>query len=76
MRDSVGFIKHRGAQTFTVFLIAISLVGLWGVAGAETILPSEFSAKTKACIDCHKKETLATVEQWGSSRHYRAKVGC
>jgi len=45
-------------------------------AGAAEMTLPELSPQTIACIDCHKKETQATVEQWGSSRHYRAKIGC
>lgn len=45
-------------------------------ASPGSSLPSDFSPITRSCIECHQKETLAVVEQWGSSRHYRAKVGC
>jgi len=34
---------------------------------------SEESAK---CIDCHKKQSPAIYEQWGTSKHFRANVGC
>ena len=36
----------------------------------------ELSAKSKVCIECHKKENLAIYQQWGSSKHFRANVGC
>ena len=39
-------------------------------------LPGVLSAQSKECIECHKKETPATVQQWGASRHYRGKIGC
>ena len=39
-------------------------------------LPADFSPASKECIECHQKATLAVVQQWGASRHYRAKVGC
>ncbi len=45
-------------------------------AYAGSQLPGDFTKQTRECIDCHMKETLSTVEQWGASRHYRAKVGC
>lgn len=36
----------------------------------------ELSAKTKACIECHRTENTPIYQQWGSSKHYRAKIGC
>ncbi len=32
--------------------------------------------QSKACVECHKKESSAVYGQWGSSKHYRANVGC
>ncbi len=49
---------------------------LVGEAIAQTQLPAAFSKESKECITCHVKESEAIVEQWGASRHYRAKVGC
>jgi len=49
---------------------------LVGNALAQTQLPAEFSKESLECIACHTKESKAIVEQWGASRHYRAKVGC
>ena len=36
----------------------------------------EMSVESKACADCHKKESGAIYQQWGTSKHYRANVGC
>ena len=36
----------------------------------------ELSPISRECIDCHKKESYALYQQWGSSKHYRANVGC
>jgi hypothetical protein len=38
--------------------------------------PKDFSEETKKCIQCHKKDQPGIVQQWGASKHYRAKVGC
>ena len=38
--------------------------------------PTEMSSETKDCIACHKQESAALYGQWGSSKHYRANVGC
>ncbi len=43
---------------------------------AEMSGPSELSGKSRQCIDCHKQETPAIVQQWGSSKHFRGNVGC
>ena len=32
--------------------------------------------QSKACAECHKKESPALYNQWGSSKHYRGNVGC
>ncbi len=45
-------------------------------AYAGSQLPGDYSEQTRECITCHRKESLSIVEQWGASRHYRAKVGC
>ena len=36
----------------------------------------EMSPQSKACAECHKKESPALYEQWGASKHYRGNVGC
>ncbi len=38
--------------------------------------PDEMSDTTRACVSCHKKNNPGLVQQWGSSKHYRANVGC
>ena len=37
---------------------------------------SEMSDITRECVDCHAAENPGLYQQWGSSRHYRANVGC
>ncbi len=44
-------------------------------AGAATI-PDTLSKESKACLDCHRKESLGVTQQWGASKHFRANVGC
>ncbi|MEZ4469567.1 MAG: multiheme c-type cytochrome [bacterium] len=39
-------------------------------------IASAFSAETQECLACHQKESRAIVQQWGASRHFRARVGC
>ena len=53
--------------------LAFSFAG--GNAFAKTT-PDKFSKETMECMKCHKKTSNAIVQQWGESKHYRAKVGC
>ena len=43
---------------------------------AQAIGLPEMSKQTKECVECHKKEHHSIYQQWGSSKHYRANVGC
>jgi len=52
------------------------LVLLWCGAAFAVTITDDFTAESKACLDCHQKESKAIVQQWGSSKHYRGKVGC
>ncbi len=52
----------------TLLLTAPAFASPWG-------LP-ELSAESKECIRCHKVEDHGIYQQWGSSKHYRANVGC
>jgi len=45
-------------------------------ASAETTIPSELSTQTQECIECHATETAAIYQEWGTSKHFRANVGC
>ncbi|MDM8006985.1 MAG: multiheme c-type cytochrome [Phycisphaerae bacterium] len=62
--------KTIAGTAAAAILAAATLVGAapWG-------LP-ELSAKTKACVECHRTENTPIYQQWGSSKHYRAKIGC
>ncbi len=37
---------------------------------------AELSSESKKCIDCHMREDPAIYGQWGTSKHFRANVGC
>jgi formate-dependent nitrite reductase cytochrome c552 subunit len=53
---------------------AIVLAAPWSLRAGFTL--TEMSAQSKACVDCHKKESAAIYQQWGTSKHYRANVSC
>jgi formate-dependent nitrite reductase cytochrome c552 subunit len=59
-----------------VSIVTLGLLVLLPAYSQASFSPKELTEKSKACIDCHKKETPAIIEMWGSSKHYRANVGC
>jgi hydroxylamine dehydrogenase len=58
------------------------ILGLGSVAAAlaaaavAATVPSTLSAESKECIDCHREQTAAIYQEWGTSKHFRANVGC
>ena len=77
--------KRRWVMRFlvTMFTLAVACA-LGGAAGAQPnegsagagyILP-QISPESAACAECHKKESPAIYEQWGSSKHFRGNIGC
>ncbi|MCU7958425.1 MAG: hydroxylamine oxidoreductase [gamma proteobacterium symbiont of Bathyaustriella thionipta] len=56
-------------------VICLVTVSFAATASVKTP-PSEMSKETKKCVACHKKKDPGLVQMWGSSKHYRAKVGC
>ncbi|MCK5696929.1 MAG: hydroxylamine oxidoreductase [Gammaproteobacteria bacterium] len=60
-----------------LFFITVCFTMLLNTASASVKeAPQEFSEESKQCIKCHKKNNPGIVQQWGASKHYRAKVGC
>jgi hypothetical protein len=43
---------------------------------AQASIPTELSEASRACLACHKSDQPGVYLQWGSSKHYRANVGC
>ena len=56
----------------TALLLFTSSMALAAVKEA----PKEMSKETKECVKCHKKDNPGIIQQWGSSKHYGANVGC
>ncbi len=63
-------MKTNSILLFTAAVIAAPLLASAGFTLAE------MSPQSKACVDCHKKESPAIYEQWGASKHYRGNIGC
>ncbi|MBU0616940.1 MAG: hypothetical protein KKI02_04425 [Planctomycetes bacterium] len=63
----------------TTWLCTPGLIALFtwtATAPAQVIGLPELSKESRECIDCHKKESRAIYQMWGTSKHYRANVGC
>ncbi len=43
---------------------------------AQVFGPRELSEQSRQCIACHKERNPALYQQWGSSKHFGANVGC
>ena len=61
-------------KNLIILPIIFFFTGLVQLEAKET--PDQFSDETKKCMTCHSKESKGIYEQWGASKHYRAKVGC
>ena len=59
-----------------ITLAAFLLFGANPVLASVDAPPNEMSEETKQCVKCHKKNNPGITQQWGASKHYRAKVGC
>ena len=59
--------RYRGILACAVLAISP------GIFGAGLPALSEESA---ACVACHREDSPGIYQQWGTSRHFRANVGC
>jgi len=57
-------------------LAALGLAAAASSASAQVIGLPELSDVSKECIEGHKKKSPVIDQQWGTSKHYRANVGC
>jgi len=60
----------------TALMLAIGIQGGNVQAAQESGLPSQLSEETKTCLQCHKEINRGMYQQWGSSKHFGANVGC
>jgi len=59
-----------------VIMACFLLAGTVAFAVTKSGLPQEISQTTQECIGCHMETDVGIYQQWGDSKHYRAKVGC
>jgi nitrate/TMAO reductase-like tetraheme cytochrome c subunit len=57
-------------------LMVVSLVAVAWSGFAQTTIPSEMSEETGECIECHATQNAGIYQEWGTSKHFRAHVGC
>jgi len=62
-------------QVIGALVLGCELDGLGRLNAQAWGLP-ELSPETETCLDCHRVENPPIYQQWGSSKHFRAKVGC
>lgn len=75
-RFSTG-LTRTAAKPLTAALAVIAAMTFTLPAPASALFgPKTLSAKSQVCIDCHRVETPAIIEMWGSSKHFRGNVGC
>ncbi len=58
------------------WIVAVVLAAALTTTAAAAFAPKTLSPQSIACVACHKKESAAVYEQWGSSKHFRGNVGC
>src|SRR5215470_13875323 len=63
-------------KNWTTKLILITVTLLAPLLAQAGFTLAEMSPQSKACAECHKKESPAIYQQWGTSKHYRGNVGC
>ena len=79
----IGLLALTAAAPAGLLLgLAPSTANTQPAAATARLLPAgafglpELSKESQACITCHKEESRALYQMWGSSKHHRANVGC
>ena len=65
----------KPGRLITTLTAVLALLGAVP-SGAQTLIPSEMSSETAECIECHATESAGIYQEWGTSKHFRANVGC
>jgi len=68
--------KIQTMKTWTIKLTLFIAAWLAAPPAFAGFTLKEMSPQSIACVACHKKESASLYEQWGSSKHYRANIGC
>lgn len=57
-------------------VLALGVMACSLPASAQGYMLKELSTESRACIECHKRESRVIYEQWGDSKHFRGNIGC
>lgn len=60
----------------TKFQSIIILCVILAIGISTPQIPAQLSEESKECMQCHKEVNVSLYQQWGSSKHYGANVGC
>lgn len=62
-------------MVFKKVMFIVMAVAILSTAVLAYQLPA-LSERSKKCIDCHKEISNSIYQEWGSSMHYGANIGC
>lgn len=60
---------------YFITMLFFSVAASMSISNAG-VIPDTLSKESKECLECHQVQTPVIVEQWGSSKHFRANVSC
>ncbi len=66
----------RKARKRQIGLACALILGIPLTAAAQTTILSRMSGQTGQCVECHAASNHALYQEWGTSKHFRANVGC
>jgi len=69
-------MKRRMTGTLTMMAAGAGALAMGQATLGQAIGLPTLSDATRECIDCHQKADPGLYQQWGSSMHYRANIGC
>ena len=69
-------MKRSTTETLALLAAGAATLSIGQATLAQAIGLPKLSDKTRECIDCHQKADPGLYQQWGTSTHYRANIGC
>jgi len=63
-------------RTMPTVLLVLLLAGPSAAATTTLAIPRELSKETQECANCHRDASVNVYQQWGASKHFRARIGC
>ncbi len=69
-------MKRRMTGYFVMMTAGAGALAIGQTSLGQAIGLPTLSDTTRECIDCHQKADPGLYQQWGSSTHFRANIGC